>query len=243
MYVYYCRFNMTISYKKGLQKSQNIRKKNMKKTTILILITIISLLGFSSCASKRGLYQKERSETFIADLDSFYLGDVGLYSSLALNDAKVSTYELDFYPRTNSISMQGKISIDAIGVVFPYAERVKIYKAAQEYLTAYEAGTLKDEKPTKKNAFFTSEISIQWGVLGLSHSITVKYAANVEYLAPDKPYFRLKFDATDDYTDNSTSPAFCIYVSPSQWSQLFELCDQETLEARCDEIIEQAEAF
>lgn len=75
---------------------------------------------------------------------------------------------------------------------------------------------------------------------GLSGS---KYSTLAEYLEENKPYFRLKFDATDDYTDNSTSPLFCIYVSPLQWQTIFELCDQETLEAHCDEIIEQGQAF
>ena len=213
------------------------------KLSMLILFTLLTTTLFTACASKRKIVQKERSETFIADMEPIYLGDIHQYSCLAMNNPKVCDFAVDFYPRTNNISIEGKISVDAVYVVFSYAERVKLYNAAQKYLAAYEAGTLKDEKQTKKNAFFTSEAPIMWGVLGLSHSLKVKYAANVEYLEENKPYFRLKFDATNDYTDNSTSPSFCIYVSPMQWQTIFELCDQETLEAHCDEIIEQGQAF
>ena len=110
-------------------------------------------------------------------------------------------------------------------------------------IQAYEEGSITDEKPTKKNALCTGNVPLMWGVVGLSHSLNVNYAANIEYLEPNKPYFRLKFDATDDYSDQSTSPAINIYISPSQWQTLFEMCDQATLEARCDEIVEQAEAF
>lgn len=215
----------------------------MKKSTLFIFITIFTSLLFSACASKSKIVKKERSETFIADLDSFYMDEINLYSSLAMNNAKICNYEFDFYPRTNNISIQGKISVDAVYVVFSYAERVKLYNAAQEYLEAYQNGTIKNEKPTKKNAFFTSEAPIMWGVLGLSHSLKVKYSAHVEYLEPDKPYFRLKFDPTDDHSDNSTSPSFSIYISPSQWTRIFELCDQQSLEAKCDELLAEAEEF
>ena len=214
----------------------------MKKALYILISVLLSATIFTSCASKH-LVQKERSDTFIADMDSFYINDIHLYSSLAMNNPKICDYELDFYPRSNSISIQGRVSVDSVYIVFPYAERVKLYNAAQEYLSAYENNEIKNEKPTKKNAFFTSEASLMWGVLGLSHSLKVKYSANTEYLEPNKPYFRLKFEATDDYTDNSTSPAINIYISPSQWQTIFELCDQETLEAKCDEIIAQAETF
>ena len=215
----------------------------MKTRFLSFVFILISIIAFSSCASSKKIVQKERSETFIADIDPIYIDDIHLYSTLSLNNPKICDYEIEFYPRTNSISMQGRIMVDSVYVVFNYAERVKLFEAAQEYITRYENGEIKDEKPTKKNAFYNSETSIMWGTLGLSHSLKVKYSANTEYLEKDKPYFRLKFDATDDYTDRSTSPSFSIYISPSQFKTFMELCNQEALEARCDEVIEKAEAF
>ena len=101
----------------------------------------------------------------------------------------------------------------------------------------------KFQKPTKKNAYYKSSIPVSWGLLGYSHDIKPTFYANVEYLETNKPYFRLKFEAVSDPEDGSTSPSFSIYISPAQWKQIFELCDQQALEARCDEILAQAEEF
>lgn len=211
------------------------------KSFIILFITLFTISLFS-CASKHKVV-KERSDTFIADIDSFEIDEIPLYASLAIANPKAKNFVLDFYPRSNNISIEGRIAPDAVYIVFDYAERKKLYEAAQQYIQAYEEGSITDKKPTKKNALCTGNVPLMWGVIGLSHSLNVNYAANIEYLEPDKPYFRLKFDATDDYSDQSTSPAINIYISPSQWQTLFEMCDQATLEARCDEIVEQAEAF
>lgn len=214
----------------------------MKTRLLSFAFIIFSIFTITSCASKHKVV-KERSDTFIADIDPFELDEIPLYASLALANPSPKTFVLDFYPRTNNISIEGRIAPDAINLVFDYAERQKLYEAAQQYIQAYEEGTIKKEKPSKKNVICKGNVPLMWGVIGLSHSLNVNYSANIEFLEPDKPYFRLKFDATDDYSDNSSSPAINIYISPSQWKTLFEMCDQETLEARCDEIMEQAEAF
>ena len=214
----------------------------MKIKLLPLVIILFTIFTITSCASKHKV-AKERSDTFIADIDSFEIDEIPLYASLAIANPKAKNFVLDFYPRTNNISIEGRIAPDAVYIVFDYAERKKLYEAAQQYIQAYEEGSITDEKPTKKNALCTGNVPLMWGVVGLSHSLNVNYAANIEYLEPNKPYFRLKFDATDDYSDQSTSPAINIYISPSQWQTLFEMCDQATLEARCDEIVEQAEAF
>lgn len=211
------------------------------KSFIIIFITLFTIT-LLSCASKHKV-QKERGETFIADVDAFNIDDITLYASLATANPKPRTFTFDFYPRTNNLSLEGRITPDAINIVFSYAERKKLYETALQYIQAYEEGSIKKEKPSKKNALCSGSVPLMWGVLGLSHSITVKYYANIEYLEANKPYFRIKLEATDDYTDQSTSPVVNIYISPSQWKTIFELCDQQTLEARCDSIIDQAEAF
>ena len=211
------------------------------KSFIILFITLFTISLFS-CASKHKV-AKERSDTFIADIDPFEIDEINLYASLALANPSPRNFALDFYPRSNSVTLEGRIAPDAINICFNYSERKKLYEAAQQYIQAYEEGTIKNEKPTKKNALVNGTLPLMWGVLGLSHSIDVKYSANIEYLEPSKPYFRIKLDATDDYTDNSTTPPINIYISPSQWQTLFELCNQEDLEARCDEILEEADAF
>ena len=126
---------------------------------------------------------------------------------------------------------------------FSYSERKKLKECAEQYIQSYENKTITNEKPTEKNALLKSSVPFGWGVFGYTHTMTVKYAVNIEFLESEKPYFRMKFEATTDYEDGSTSPAVSIYISPSQWQTIFQMCDQAALEAACDEIIGQAEAF
>lgn len=214
----------------------------MKTKFLPFVVIILSIFTITSCASKHKVI-KERSDTFIADIDSFDIDEITLYASLAIANPKARTFVLDFFPRTNNITLEGRIEPDAIHIVFNYAERKKLYEAAQQYIQDYEEGIIQEEKPSKKNSLCTGTVPLMWGVLGLTHSLNVKYMANIEYLEPNKPYFRLKLEATADAQDQSTSPAINIYISPSQWQTVFELCNQEDLEARCDEILEEADAF
>ena len=80
-------------------------------------------------------------------------------------------------------------------------------------------------------------------MLGYSHDIQVTYSTNIEYLEPDKPYFRLKFNSITDPEDGSTSPSFSIYISPSQWKTIFEMCNQEILVSKVDEILQEADVW
>lgn len=214
--------------------------KILKLFTILF-ITLFTI-SLSSCASKHKV-QKERSDTFIADIDAFEIDEIPLYASLALTNPKVCNFALDFYPRTNSIVVESRISVDSVSIKFSYEERKKIYEAALKYLELYQNKEIKNEKPNKKNTLTGGNLPLMWGVVGLSHSLTVKYTVNIEFLEPDKPYFRLKLDATDDYTDNSSSPPINIYISPSQWEKIMEMCSQERLEQMTDDILAQAEEF
>ena len=213
----------------------------MKKSFILLL-TILLSITLLSCASKPKV-QRERDENFIADLDPFYIDELHLYTRLTIGAPKISDFELTFIPRTNYLSIKGKIGLDVIKLGFSYSERKKFYELANNYIDSYNEGQLKEEKPTKKNALAKGTIPAAWGVLGYSHEINDTYMVNIEYLEKNKPYFRIKFDAISDPEDGSTSPAFSIYISPNQWQTIFEICDQASLEAQCDEIIAQAEAF
>ena len=208
-------------------------------TFVLIILTILTI---TSCASKPKV-PKERSETFIADIDSFYVGELHLYTRLTIASPKISDFEITFVPRTNYINIRAKLGLDVIKIGFSYSERQKLKEVADKYIQAYNNNEIKNEKPGKKNSLMTSSVPVSWGVLGYSHDIWSNYMVNIEFLEQNKPYFRLKFDAMTDPEDGSTSPGFSIYISPSQWQTIFKMCDQATLEAQCDEILEQAEAF
>ena len=214
----------------------------MKTKFLLFVLVLLSIFSLSSCASKQKA-PRERSETYIADLAPFYVDELHLYTKTTIGNPKITDIEVSFSPRSNAISFKMKIGLDVIRIVFSYSERQKLFNSAEQYIDDYNNDLLEDVKPTKKNALIKSELPVSWGVFGMTHDVKVKYITNVEFLEAKKPYYRIKFDATTDPEDGSTTPAFCIYISPSQWQTIFEMCDQATLEARCDEIVEQAEAF
>ena len=214
----------------------------MKIKLLSFTFIIITILIITSCVTTPKV-PKERSETFIANIDQFYIGELHLYTRMTINNPKISDFELTFAPRSNYVIANVKIGLDVIKIGFSYKERMIIKDIAEEYIVDYQNGLLKNEKPTNKNALLKSVVPLSWGVFGYSHSVDVKYYVNIEYLESDKPYFRLRFEATDDLEDGSTTPAFSIYISPSQWQKIFEICNQKSLEAQVDKILAQAEAF
>lgn len=215
----------------------------MKKSFITpVFILCIFLCG---CASKQKEPQpvRERSEDYIADINSMFLGNLHLYTRMSINSPKITDFDVYFSPRTNSVYLNFKLGIDIVQISYSYSERKAIYESAQKYIFNYENNLLVDEKPTSKNAYHKGQVPISWGVFGLSYSATTKYQVNTEYLWIDKPYYRLRYDSAKDDNEDSNSPAFSIYISPSQWQTIFEMCDQALLESKVDAIIEQADVF
>ena len=218
----------------------------MKKIFFPLIITLSLFFVTTSCASKKELKEQpviERSENFIANLNTFFVGNLNLYTKRSIGNPTITQFDVYFSPRTNSILLAGKLGIDVIQLEFTYAERKNIYTAALQYISNYENGLISQEKPTSKNAYIKGKVPISWGVFGYTYDAVTKYQVNTEYLWIEKPYYRFKLEAAPADGDSGSSPAFSIYVSPSQWKTIFELCDQATLEARCDEVVEQVEEF
>ena len=218
----------------------------MKRNIFLFLLTVIIFLVFTSCASKKEKEPQpvqERSENFIADINSMFLGNLHLYTKLSINAPKITDFDVYFAPRTNSIYLNFKMGIDIVQISFSYSERKAIYESAQKYIDNYENKLLIDEKPTSKNAYLKGKAPISWGVFGLVYSTITKYQVNTEYLWIDKPYYRLKYDTAKANDDDANSPSFSIYISPSQWQNIFEMCNQAVLESKVDDILEQADVF
>ena len=171
------------------------------------------------------------------------MGNLHLYTKQSINSPRITDFDVYFSPRTNSIFFKFNIGIDIVQISYSYSERKKLFETAQKYLSNYENNLINNEKPTSKNAYYKGIIPISWGVFGLTHSVNTNYKVNTEYVWPDKPYYRLQYESTKDIEEDSNSPAFSIYISPSQWQTIFEMCNQELLEAQVDSILEQAEAF
>ena len=210
--------------------------------SIFLITILINLLSYASNKTRGPQPVQERSENFIADMNPFFVGNLHLYTKQSINSPRISEFDLYFSPRTNSIFINTKLSIDVIQIDFSYAERKALYETAQKYLNDYENGLIIDEKPTSKNTLYKGNIPISWGVFGYTHSAITKYQINTEYLWIDKPYYRIRFETTED-EDDASSPAFNLYISPSQWNNILEMCDQAALEARCEQVVNEAMEF
>lgn len=217
----------------------------MKKTRIFTAFLFICLC-LSSCASKKELQEKpelERTEDYIADLTPIFLGNLHLYTKQSVNAPKITDFDVYFNPRTNTISLSFKLGLNVVQLSYSYSERKEIYDSAKQYIFNYENNLITVVKPTSKNAYLKGKAPISWGVFGLVYSTITKYQANTEYLWIDKPYYRLKYDTAKANDDDANSPSFSIYISPSQWQNIFEMCNQAVLESKVDDILEQADVF
>ena len=214
----------------------------MKKTIIIISAMILTIL-FTSCASKEKP-PRVRDESFIADIGPFEVGELHLYTAYGITRPKISDFSIIFYPRSNNLSFRTKIGIDIVEFSFSYLERKQFFDAKNKYLELYNSGNIPNEKPKKKNALSTGNTYIGWGTLGASHQAYAPYYTNIEYILENKPYFRILFEQSKELDDSgNSSPRVSIYISPAQWEQIYELCNQASLEAHADEILAQAEAF
>ena len=217
--------------------------KKISKITIALSVLIISITSIS-CASKKLPAPKERSDTFIANVNPFEIGTFHVYAgSSNIGKLKISDIYLTFDPRTKCVMAAGRIGVNAVRLGFSYEERKSLLAAKETYCAAVEALAIPKAKPTKKNAYSTGSVSIEWGALGLAHYVMTSYITNAEYLEENKPYFRILLTQTEDERTQVYSPKIFIYISPSQWDKIVEACNQEKLVAMTDEILAEAEAF
>ncbi len=208
---------------------------------ILFLLTLT--FTFTSCASKEKP-PRVRDETFVGDVGPFEIGDIHLYASFGRSRPKICGFYAIFYPRTNEILVKTKIGVDVIQFSFTYNERQEFVAAKDKYIQLYTDGQINKEKPTKKNALSSGSTYINWGMTGPAHQAYAPYYTNIEYILENKPYFRILFEQAKELDDSGdSSPRINIYISPAQWEQICQICDQATLEARVDEILAEADAF
>ena len=215
----------------------------MKKSILLISAILLLITTITSCASKEKP-PRERDETFVADIGPYSIGEFHIYTAYGISKPKISDFTATFYPRSNYIYFQTKIGIDKVEFCLSYPERKSLSEAKDKYLELYKDKKIKNEKPTKKNALSKGNIYINWGTLGPSHSAYAPYYTNIEYILENKPYFRILCEQAKELDDSgNSSPRVKIYISPKQWEEICEMCDQAKLEARADEIIAQANEF
>ena len=217
-------------------------KKNIKKA-LFIFTCLLAGLVLTACASKNKP-PRERDEFFIADISPMELDTIHLYASFGLSKPKISDFTVSFYPRTNVVYLKSRVGMDVIMIGFNYQARKDFAQARDMYLEAYKSGKIKREKPTKKNAFTKGYLPFGWGALSAGYHATVDYFTNVEYVM-EKPYFLLRLEATRGLGEDSnvSSPRTNIYISPAQWEQITQLCNQARLEELADQVLDEANKF
>ena len=214
----------------------------MKKSIFITLLILICTF-FTACASK-DKPPRERDETFIADLNAFEIETFHVYASMLKRTPKIHDFTVTFYPRSNYIFVKGRVGVDIVRFGLSFDERKSLQSAHDKYLEAYEAGTLPTGKPNKKNAFSKGYSELQWGVTGTPHSVVTTYQTNVQYLEPNKPYFKITFvPAEEEGREHISSPRLNIFISPAQWEKIYEVCNQERLVQMTDEILAEAQEF
>ena len=214
----------------------------MKKQILITSLVLLTAL-FTACASKPKEV-RPRGDDFVADINAFDVATFHLYANLNLGSPKVCDFYFTFAPRTNTLFVKGRVGVDVVRIGLSYSERQSLLQAHDLYLQAYETSSIPDVKPTKKNAWSKGSAKVEWGVAGPGHEVQTSYRTNAQYLEPGKPYFKLTFDpASEKGEEHVSSPRINIYISPAQWEQILEACNQDQLVQMTDEILAQAEAF
>ena len=215
------------------------------KKTILLITTIISIFMISGCASKQTeRAPRERDETYVADLDPFNLETFHLYSINKNGKPKITDFTISFAPRSNYLFVSSKTGINVVRTGFSYQERKALKEAHDLYISQLNSGTIDRTKPSKKNAYNRGIASVEWGLGGIGYETNTFYMTNAYFLEENKPYFRILMEAAEEKPGNQLySPKYSIFISPAQWEKIEELCRQENLEARVDEILAEANEF
>ena len=217
--------------------------KNKIIQTVIIIFSALSILNTISCVTKQKTI-KERSDSYIADLNDFNIETFHLYAASSnIGKPKITDFYVSFAPRTNYILITGRIGINIVRIGFSYEERKSLLEARNAYIAAFEASLIKDIKPTKKNAFTNGMASVEWGATGLGYGVETSYFTNTQFLEANKPYFLIQFGQTEDEISKVYSPKLFVYISPAQWEKIIEACSQDHLVAMCDQILAEAEAF
>ena len=166
------------------------------------------------------------------------------YSFNKLNPKELSKNYL--VPRTNKVEIYFRDAVNSICIILPEASRHEIIDAANQFTDEYEEKTVKDEKPTAKNAYAEMKCDFWWGVINPSNGAEgTKFYANSKFI-DGKPYFVLRFPSAEGYSETKKteySPYTELYFSPSQLRELCDVLDQSFLEGVIQEKIEKAYTY
>lgn len=200
--------------------------------SIFIFFSIL-LLGFYSCTTN----STSSNPNFLGDFDPVQLGTISVYTT-SFGSEKTNKIEVFFAPRTNLLHFYIKSSLNKMNIKLSESDRANLQEAITNFSANLVNDNLPNRKPTSKNAYSSSLISMEWGLTGAGHETNeagIRY--NYKYLSDNRPYFMIDLIPGDDSVmEGAMSPQTDIYISPSNLEELLEMTKQENLQAIVDEL-------
>lgn len=205
------------------------------------VLGVLMFVLLCSCASTK---ERVDDPDFLGDYEPMQLEDVMGWVTLFGNE-KPKEIELFFVPRTNRVEMYFRDLQNRICIVLSPEHRQMMIDAAIQFMEESESGNMPNRKANSKNYYAQSVCSVGWGVTGIARvTEKSKLQFNYEYFKDGRPYFLMKaLPAPDREEPDVYSPTVEVYFSPAQLEALYEVLNQETLQAAVDELDVKAYAY
>lgn len=212
----------------------------MRKIFSALFLVSLAFVFFSCTSTK----EPEVDPNFLGDYEPIQLENAMGWVTL-FGKEKPKEIELHFIPRTNRVEMYFRDLQNRVCIILTPEHRQMMTEAALQFLSEQETGNMPDRKANSKNFYFQSVATVGWGVTGIARvAEKAKLQFNYEYFRDKRPYFLLKtLPAPDRDEPDVYSPTIEVYFSPAQLEALYEILNQDALQALVDELNEKAYAY
>lgn len=207
-----------------------------------IFLCVLSVLTLFSCSSTKK--EVEPDPDFLGDYEPIQLENAMGWVTL-FGKEKPKEIELHFVPRTNRVEMYFRDLQNRVCIILTPEHRQMMTDAALQFMAEQEAGNMPDRKANAKNSYSQAVCTVGWGVTGIARTTNKsKLQFNYEYFNDKRPYFLIKaLPAPDREEPDVYSPTIEVYFSPAQLEALYEILNQEALQALVNELDEKAYAY
>lgn len=190
------------------------------------------------------IIKPEITEDFLGDFDPIEMENLIFLKKINSTLSPKEINSIYLIPRTNTVELTFRDSVNTITVILNKIEREKIISACNTFLQQYDEKTLPHHKINSKTAYITSQCSLWFGVLSRSTGTSKNdYYINCEFI-DKRPYLLLHFipSRCENKTDVFT-PKASLYLSPTQVKDFIEQISQENLNILINELENKAYTY
>ena len=235
-----------------------MKKTNTAMAAVLAALTFsaVSCATSGSLSSEAGNSSGSMSGTSIGKGSTNYATFLGEFDPQRLPETMVlynsfgklkprnleKTYLI---PRTNMVEIHFRDNINDICIILPEASRHAIISAADQFYKDVEAESIRDEKPTDKNAYASMKCDFWWGVASPVYGAeNTKMLANTK-IVEGKAYFVLRVPSAEgtDKQNRAFSPYTELYFTPAQLHDFCDIIEQEYLVDLVSTLQEKADRY